>query len=71
MKKLNTANELVVDENALVELFLQGTRPNMVTMQSTAVIDRYNRFCNLFLFDGNIDVELSDSTTDKYKDLIY
>jgi DNA polymerase III alpha subunit len=66
MNKLNTANELVVDENALVELFLQGTRPNMVTMQSTAVIDRYNRFCNLFLFDGNIDVELSDSTTDKY-----
>jgi hypothetical protein len=66
MKKLNTANELVVNENDLVEMFLQGSRPNMVTMQNTQVIEKYNQFCNLFLFDGSIDVELSDSTTDKY-----
>ena len=66
MKKLNTANEIVVDENDLVEMFLQGVRPNMVTMQNTSVIDRYNQFSNLFLFEGHINVEVTDSNTDKY-----
>ena len=66
MNKLTTANELVVDENDLVEMFLQDIKPNLVTMASTHVIEQYNHFCNLFLFSSNIDVELTQTTEDKY-----
>tara|TARA_R110000868_G_scaffold393077_1_gene663989 strand:- start:1304 stop:1816 length:513 start_codon:yes stop_codon:yes gene_type:complete len=66
MNKLTTANELVVDENDLVEMFLQGITPTLVTMAGTHVIEQYNHFSDLFLFSNNIDVELVQTNEDKY-----
>jgi DNA polymerase III alpha subunit len=63
---LNNDNEIIIDEDKLVELFLQGNDVHMVTMENTISIDRYNQFCNLFLIDKKIDVELPNNGSDKY-----
>jgi DNA polymerase III alpha subunit len=63
---LTAANEIVVDENDLVEMFLQDIKPNMVTMATAHVIEQYNHFCDLFLFSSKIDVELAATNEDKY-----
>jgi DNA polymerase III alpha subunit len=63
---LNNDNEIIIDEDKLVELFLQGNDVHMVTMENTISIDRYNQFCNLFLIDEKIDVELPNNGSDKY-----
>ena len=63
---LTAANEIVVDENDLVEMFLQDIKPNMVTMATAQVIDQYNHFCDLFLLSSKIDVELAATNEDKY-----
>lgn len=63
---LTAANEIVVDENDLVEMFLQDIKPNTVTMATAQVIDQYNHFCDLFLLSSKIDVELAATNEDKY-----
>ena len=63
---LTAANEIVVDENDLVEMFLQDIKPKMVTMTTAHVIDQYNHFCDLFLFSSKIDIELAATNKDKY-----
>jgi DNA polymerase III alpha subunit len=63
---LTAANEIVVDENDLVEMFLQDIKPNMVTMATAHAIDQYNHFCDLFLLSSKIDVELAATDKDKY-----
>jgi hypothetical protein len=63
---LNSNNEIVVKENDLVEMILQGLDIHMVTMTETQTIDKYNHLCSLFLFDGQIDVDTPAVTNDKY-----
>ena len=63
---LNNDNEIIIDEDKLVELFLQGNDVHMVTMENTTSIDRYNQFCSLFLIDEKIDVELPNNGSDKF-----
>tara|TARA_B110000908_G_C10261187_1_gene459373 strand:+ start:1313 stop:1819 length:507 start_codon:yes stop_codon:yes gene_type:complete len=68
---LNSDNEIIIDENKLVELFLQGKQVHTVTMENTVSVDRYNQFCSLFLIDENINVELPNNGLDKYnKELV-
>lgn len=62
---LNELNEILVDENDLVNLLLQGINPNKVTTTDMQAIEQYNHFCNLFLIDG-IDAEAPADTNDKY-----
>lgn len=63
---LNSQNEIIVDENDIVEMILQGIEPDMVTMLETQSLDRYNHLCSLFLIDKQIDVEIADNNLDKY-----
>ncbi len=63
---LSKYNEIVVDENDLVEAFLQGEQPKMVTMENVKTIDKYNHLCSLFLFDDHIDIETPAISNDKY-----
>tara|TARA_B110000503_G_scaffold143084_1_gene242485 strand:+ start:1017 stop:1520 length:504 start_codon:yes stop_codon:yes gene_type:complete len=63
---LNSDNEIIVSENTLVELMLQGRQTYMATMENTRTIERYNHFCNLFLINDTIDVETPNNGSDKY-----
>ena len=68
---LNSDNEIIINEDKLVELFLQGKQVHTVTMENTVSVDRYNQFCSLFLIDENINVELPNNGLDKYnKELV-
>ena len=68
---LNSDNEIIIDENKLVDLLLQGKKVHTVTMENTLSIDRYNQFCSLFLIDEKINVELPNNGLDKYnKELV-
>jgi|TARA_B110000908_G_scaffold172541_1_gene240634 DNA polymerase III alpha subunit len=68
---LNSDNEIIVSEDTLVELLLQGKQTYMATMQNTIPIERYNHFCSLFLIDDTIDVETPSNGSDKYnKELV-
>jgi DNA polymerase III alpha subunit len=63
--KANTLNEILVNENDLVNLLLQGTQPSRVTTTDMQAIEQYNHFCNLFMIDG-IEAEAPAETNDKY-----
>ena len=68
---LNSDNEIIINEDKLVELFLQGKQVHTVTMENKVSVDRYNQFCSLFLIDENINVELPNNGLDKYnKELV-
>ena len=68
---LNSDNEIIINQDKLVELLLQGKNPHTVTMENTVSVDRYNQFCSLFLIDENINVELPNNGLDKYnKELV-
>jgi DNA polymerase III alpha subunit len=62
---LNELNEILVNENDLVNLLLQGINPDKVTTTDMQAIEQYNHFCNLFMING-IDAEAPASTNDKY-----
>lgn len=63
--KANTLNEILVNENDLVNLLLQGIQPSRVTTTDMQAIEQYNHFCNLFMIDG-IEAESPAETNDKY-----
>ena len=68
---MNSDNEIIINEDKLVELFLQGKQVHTVTMENTVSVDRYNQFRSLFLIDENINVELPNNGLDKYnKELV-
>lgn len=68
---LNSDNEIIIDEDKLVELFLQGKNVHMVTMENTVQVDTYNHFSNLFRIGKTIDVETPSGGSDKYnKELV-
>jgi len=68
---LNSDNEIIIDEDKLVELFLQGKTPHQVTMESTAQVDTYNHFSNLFRIGDSIIVDTPSGGSDKYnKELV-
>ena len=67
---LNSDNEIIINEDKLVELFLQGKQVHTVTMENTVSVDRYNQFCSLFLIDENINVELPNNGLDKYNKVL-
>jgi DNA polymerase III alpha subunit len=63
---LNSNNEIVVKENDLVEMILQGKDIHTVTMEKTQTIDKYNHFANLFMIDNTIEVDTPAVSSDKY-----
>ena len=68
---LNSDNEIIIDEDKLVELFLQGKNVHMVTMENTVQVGTYNHFSNLFRIGKTIDVETPSGGSDKYnKELV-
>lgn len=58
-------NEVLVDENDLVNLMLQGTIPTKVITTDMQALEQYNHFCNLFMIDG-IDTDTPAESNDKY-----
>ena len=64
--KINSMNEIVVNENDLVEGLLQGKSANNVVTKDTDKIDTYNHFCNLFQVNDTIDYETPAQSNDKY-----
>lgn len=68
---LNSDNEIIINEDKLIDLFLQGKSVHMVTMENTSTIDTYNHFSNLFKIGNIIDVETPSGGSDKYnKELV-
>jgi len=68
---LNSDNEIIINQDKLVELLLQGKNPHTVTMENTAHVDTYNHFSNLFRIGNPIDVETPSGGSDKYnKELV-
>lgn len=63
--KTTKLNEILVDENDLVNLLLQGIEPARVTTTDMQAIEQYNHFCNLFMING-IDADTPAETNDKY-----
>lgn len=64
---LTKYNEIVVDENAIIEMFLQDLVPTSVTMTDTKSVEIYNHFCELFLLQNtHIDAEPAANCADKY-----
>jgi len=53
--KINSMNEIVVNENDLVEGLLQGKTVSRIVTKDTEKIDSYNHFCSLFKFNDVID----------------
>lgn len=64
--KINSMNEIVVNENDLVEGLLTGKQVRYIVTNETEKIDTYNHFCSLFKFDDHIDYETPADTSDKY-----
>ena len=64
--KINSMNEIVVNENDLVEGLLQGKTVSRIVTKDTEKIDTYNHFCSLFKFNDVIDYETPADTNDKY-----
>lgn len=66
MTMLSVNNEIIVDEDDLVEMLLQGLTLTQVTMNNTTAVDTYNHFCDLFLMNTRIDAEVVAESADKY-----
>lgn len=64
--KINSMNEIVVNENDLVEGLLKDKQARYVITKDTEKIDTYNHFCTLFKFNDHIDYETPSDNSDKY-----
>jgi len=64
--KINSMNEIVVNENDLVEGLLRSKQAKYIVTKETDKIDTYNHFCSLFKFNDHIDYETPDDSSDKY-----
>jgi DNA polymerase III alpha subunit len=62
---LNKNNEIVLDEEQLVKMFLQGIIPTAIITEDMQTIEQYNHFCNLFMIN-TITADRPVESKDKY-----